>query len=81
MRATSATDGAERRIADALRRRLDEHALAGAIREAGVLEDLLGRLRAAGGGVACFSILVPATEPSAIATTQKTSHAETAVFQ
>jgi hypothetical protein len=30
---------------------------------------------------ACFSIFVPATEPSATATTQNTSQAETAVFQ
>ena len=30
---------------------------------------------------ACFSIFVPATEPSAIATTQNASHADTAVFQ
>ena len=44
-------DGAERRVADGLRLRLDEHALAGAIREAGVVEHPLCRPRPAGGGV------------------------------
>ena len=43
--------GAERRIGDGLRLRLDEHALVGAVREVGLLQDLLGRLRLAGGGV------------------------------
>ncbi len=38
-------------IADAPRPRQDEHALAGAIREARVLQDLLGRPRSAGRGV------------------------------
>ena len=65
-----------------LRLRLDEHALAGAVREAGVACRICSAVLVPPAAVsACFSILVPATAPSAIATTQKASQAETAVFQ